>query len=65
MMLAAVNDEETPPGPLTPLAAPQPIGARGSLTPESSGTLYLRINDSAAGLADNAGTLSVQIERQP
>jgi hypothetical protein len=44
---------------------PQPIGGSGALAPEASGTLYLRINDSAAGLADNAGTLSVRIEPQP
>lgn len=62
MLLAAINDEETPPGPLTPLATPQPIGASGTITPETTGTLYLRINESPSGLADNAGTLSVQIE---
>jgi hypothetical protein len=61
MLLAAVNDEETPPGALTPLVAPQPIGAAGTITPETSGTLYLRINESPAGLADNAGTLNVRI----
>jgi hypothetical protein len=65
MLLAAVNDEETPAGSLTTLANPQPIGLTGVVTPESSGTLYLRINESPAGLADNAGTLSVRIKAMP
>lgn len=38
------------------------IGLRGTLSPKKSGTLYLRINDSPAELADNAGTLTVAIE---
>jgi hypothetical protein len=65
MLLAAVSDEEMPPGPLTPLVAPQPIGAAATITPQMSGTLYLRINESPAGLADNAGTLTVRIESTP
>jgi hypothetical protein len=65
MLLAAVNDEESPPGALTPLVAPQPVGASGVVTPETSGTLYLRINESAAGLADNAGELTVRIRPGP
>jgi hypothetical protein len=65
MLLAAINDEQTPPGPITPLATPQAIGAAASLTPETTGTLYLRINEAAAGLADNAGTLTVRIEAGP
>ena len=31
------------------------------LAPEQTGTLFLRINDSAAELSDNAGTLKVKI----
>lgn len=38
------------------------IGSSGTLSPEKSGTLYLRINDSPAELADNAGTLTVTVE---
>ena len=37
-------------------------GAKASLSPQKSGTLYLRINDSPAELADNAGTLMVTID---
>jgi hypothetical protein len=65
ILMATIGDLETPAGPLTPLVKWHSIGASGTLTPESSGTLYLRINDSAAGLADNAGTLNVRIEPQP
>jgi hypothetical protein len=46
---------------LTPLASPQPIGLGAKLTPEASGTLYLSINEAASGLADNRGTLSVEV----
>jgi hypothetical protein len=38
-----------------------PIGLAGKITPVRSGTLYLRINDSAADLADNAGEVEVQV----
>jgi hypothetical protein len=64
MLLAAVSDEETPAGPLTPLATPQPIGAAETITPETTGTLYLRINESPAGLADNTGMLTVRLQPQ-
>jgi hypothetical protein len=60
MLLGAVNDEETPPGPLTPLAFPQPIGAAGTITPETTGTLCG--STSWRSVRDNAGTLTVRIE---
>lgn len=65
LLVAAVGDLDSPTSPLTPLATPQPIGTSGTLRPESSGTLYLRINDAAAGLADNAGNLTVRIAPHP
>ena len=40
---------------------PVAIGLSTAWRPTQSGTLYLRINESPAELADNAGTLSVQI----
>ncbi|HVX14768.1 MAG TPA: hypothetical protein VHC22_26500 [Pirellulales bacterium] len=40
---------------------PVAIGQSGQLTVDAPGTLYLRINDSPAELADNAGSLSVDI----
>ena len=46
---------------ITPLVTPQPIGLAADLEPTTTGTLYLKINESASGLADNSGTLSVTI----
>ena len=61
LLLGAVRDDSQPLAGLTPLARPEPIGLETSLTVRAAGTLYLRVNDSAAGLADNAGALEVQI----
>ncbi len=44
-------------------AAPIDIGLGRTITPTASGTLYLRINDSAARLDDNRGTLTVSIRQ--
>lgn len=38
-----------------------PIGLSGKLAPARPGTLFLRINDSSAELADNAGELDVEV----
>jgi hypothetical protein len=46
----------------TPLAKPLPIGSGATITPEVSGTLYLRINDAPGELADNAGELTVTVK---
>lgn len=48
-----------------PFLSPIPLGPGIELTPERSGTLYLRINDSPAGLSDNQGECRVIIEAQP
>jgi len=45
-----------------PFLAPILIGRELDLTPEQSGTLFLRINDSPAELSDNEGTCHVSIE---
>jgi hypothetical protein len=37
------------------------VGLGASITPTASGTLYLRVNDSASRLGDNRGTLTVTI----
>ena len=42
---------------------PIPVGLGAMLTPEQTGTLFFRINDSNGGLGDNAGTLQVQVQR--
>jgi hypothetical protein len=59
MLLGAVRDDESP--RTTPLGSPLPIGLAARLTPEKSGTLYLSINEASSGLADNRGTLTVEI----
>ena len=43
-------------------AQPFAIGLRLTITPDASGTLYLRVNDSGGKLGDNRGNLSVTIE---
>ena len=40
---------------------PMTVGLGTILTPQKSGTLFLKINDSAAELNDNAGELHVEI----
>jgi hypothetical protein len=61
MLLAAVRRDEGHGKDLTPLASPQAIGLAADFTPPHSGTLYLKINESAAHLADNEGTLTVHV----
>lgn len=43
-------------------ARPLAIGLGRTITPEVSGTLYLRVNDSAARLGDNRGALTIRVE---
>ncbi len=40
---------------------PHPLGLRGLLIPSETGTLFLRVNDSPAELADNVGSLTAVI----
>ncbi len=62
MLLGAVvpDMEITPTGPMS-FAHPIALGLRATITPESTGKLYLRVNDSAAKLADNQGAVSITI----
>jgi hypothetical protein len=60
---AAVADRGADAGP-SPLVRPTVVGLETVLQPDVSGTLYLKINDSAAELGDNTGRLSVRITRQ-
>lgn len=66
ILLAAVRPDPNPePGNDTPTVCPMlhptAVGLETTLTPTTSGTLYLRINDSSAELDDNAGQAEVQI----
>jgi hypothetical protein len=46
---------------LSPFLRPQVVGRSLRLMPERSGTLYFKINDSAAELGDNSGALQVRV----
>jgi hypothetical protein len=63
MLVGAIVDEAAAPTGITMLVKPDPIGLRLETPVESGGTLFLRINDSPAELADNAGTCEVRIAR--
>lgn len=62
MLLGGVSDQTKPLSGITPLAAPLPIGLHREMTFPHAGTLFLRINDSPAELADNAGMVDVVIQ---
>lgn len=61
ILLAAVTSPAAAQNALSPLLSPDVIGLNGRITPRNSGTLYLRLNDSPAKLADNSGTCTVQV----
>lgn len=62
MLLAAVDDLDGETPAKSPLTDPQAVGLTATLKPEHTGTLYLKINEPASGLADNTGHLTVRIE---
>jgi hypothetical protein len=64
-LLGAIVDESAADGGALPLITPNAIGMGGEFPIEHSGTLYLRINDSPAELADNAGSLEVRVTKLP
>ncbi len=64
MLIASVGDVENPTQPVTPLSRFSTVGTATELGPDSSGTLYLCINEASSGLADNQGSLSVKITPQ-
>jgi hypothetical protein len=61
VLLAAVRPDNPQPGGASALLRPVVVGLGTTLTPEQTGTLYLKINDSAAELDDNAGELQVRV----
>ncbi|MCA9266243.1 MAG: hypothetical protein KDA60_20425 [Planctomycetales bacterium] len=60
MLVGNVRFDQAVPG-IANLGRPVPLGVARQVRPEKSGTLYLRINESPAGLADNEGVLHVHI----
>lgn len=65
LLLGAIVDETQPATTLTTLVTPEPLGREKTWKPASDGTLYLRMNDSPAELADNTGQLNVTIQPVP
>lgn len=63
-LLVAVRDELKPLESTSPLVAPTIIGSRIELEFEGPGTLFFRINESPASLADNQGELKINIRPQ-
>jgi hypothetical protein len=61
MLLAAVRADPPRPEEPSALIRPTAVGLGTVLRPEHSGTLFLRINDSAAELDDNAGEMTVYV----
>jgi len=61
ILLAAVRPDDWEDGDPSGLVKPIVVGLETTLTPEHHGTLYLRINDSAAEMHDNAGSLTVEV----
>lgn len=62
MLLGAIQAEgETAPPAAPSFVQPIAIGLQATIKPDASGTLFFRVNDSAAGLGDNHGTLTVNV----
>ncbi len=64
ILMAAVRPDQVPRTGPSALIRPIPVGLGAELVPKQSGTLFLRINDSAGELHDNAGTLTVEVEER-
>ena len=64
ILLAAVRPDDSDSTGLSPLLKPTVVGLGTTLRPKHTSTLYLKINDSAAELGDNAGELKVDITRE-
>ncbi len=60
IVLGAVRAEQSN-GKPSGLIAPITVGRGTSITPQQSGTLFLRVNDFSGELADNAGSAAVEI----
>ncbi len=62
VLLGAIDSRDKPVAGANPtFANPVVIGLRATIKPAASGTLYLRVNDSAASLDDNHGSLTVTV----
>lgn len=64
MLLGVVRPEGFRADSPSAFLQPTAIGLEADLRPERTGTLYLKINDSAGELTDNAGSLEVEVLEQ-
>ena len=64
ILLAAVRPDHPAPGSTTALLHSTAVGLGTTLSPSQTGTLFLKINDSAGELDDNAGELKVEVRRE-
>ncbi|MFZ5833578.1 MAG: hypothetical protein ACOY3P_26115 [Planctomycetota bacterium] len=65
VLVGAIRPDEPLLGDTSALLTPKVIGLGTEWTPEKSGTLFLRINDSGAERGDNSGELEVEIAAGP
>ncbi|HEY2894988.1 MAG TPA: hypothetical protein VGJ16_12265 [Pirellulales bacterium] len=63
MLLMAVRADALEPQEATGLVKPIAVGSDATLKLDRAGTLYFRVNDSAGELADNSGSLDIEISR--
>lgn len=61
MLLGCVRPDEPRPG-VASMNAPFTVGVSRTLTPSASGTLYLKVNDSVGGYADNDGQVTITVK---
>jgi hypothetical protein len=60
-LLVAVRNRDPLAGGAPLLAVPHAVGKRKQFTPNVSGTLYFRVNDSPAEFGDNQGQITVRV----
>ncbi len=63
MLVGAVHVDTRGMQTTSPLLRPGKVGLGTTVTPEITGTLYLKVNDAPADLANNRGTLEVTVRR--
>ena len=64
MLLAAVRPDEPADNAPSALERPIFIGLGATLSPRHSGTLFLKVNESAGELSDAAGEARVEVRRE-
>jgi hypothetical protein len=63
ILLATVRPDKPPDKGPSAFLRPTVVGLAATITPEQTGTLYFKINQSAAELSGNTGELRVQVTR--